>query len=80
MKSLLVFATLLAMAVLLTAAAATSPVTYVDHNKVAEVLAKGGALQSYWENITPNNIDALRNDLRQGLKSWLTLDARPTYK
>jgi len=46
MKSLLVFATLLAMAVLLTAAAATSPVTYVDHNKVAEVLAKGGALAS----------------------------------
>jgi len=24
--------------------------------------------------------DALRNDLLQGLKSWLTLDARPTYK
>jgi hypothetical protein len=24
--------------------------------------------------------DALLNDLRQGLKSWLTLDTQPTYK
>jgi hypothetical protein len=30
----------------------------------AWVLGKGGALQSYWENITPNNVDALRNDPR----------------
>jgi len=29
---------------------------------------------------SPSAHDALRNDLRQGLKSWLTLDARPTYK
>lgn len=30
----------------------------------AWVLSKGAALQKYWENITPNNIDALRNDPR----------------
>ncbi|HYR83228.1 MAG TPA: cupin domain-containing protein [Terriglobia bacterium] len=46
MKPLLVFSALLAMAVLLTAAAATAPVTYVAHDKVAEVLAKGGPLAS----------------------------------
>ena len=33
-------------------------------NFTAWVLGKGGALQSYWENITGNNIDALRNDPR----------------
>lgn len=30
----------------------------------AWTLSKGAALQKYWENITPNNIDALRNDPR----------------
>jgi len=44
MKFLLLVSTLLVMAVLLTAAAGTAPVTYVDHSKVAEVLAKGGPL------------------------------------
>ena len=44
MKVLLALTTLLTAAVLLTAAGGASSVTYVDHDKVAAALGKGGSL------------------------------------
>jgi mannose-6-phosphate isomerase-like protein (cupin superfamily) len=44
MKYLLSFATILAIAAVLTGADGPSKVTYVDHEKVAAALAKGGPL------------------------------------